>query len=116
MVQLDLVITNDLVSSAKFINHSGSYHRRKNRRQICIVGIGLRQAPGRPGAHQSELHQKPIINTIMQQAPVHIYEESRNGATTYLGIYYMIGTARRITQEGWVYSEVVCEPRLSTVN
>ena len=105
----ELVITNNLVSSVKFITHSGSYHRVKGWRHICIVGIGFRQAPGRPGAHHSELHQKPIINTIMHQAPVHVYEESSPDVITYLGIYHMVGTVRRITQEGWVYSEVICE-------
>lgn len=112
----DLVITNNLVSSATFISHSGSYHRVKNRKQICIVGIGIRQAPGRPGAHHSELNQKPIINTIMQQAPVHVYEESSPNVTTYIGIYHMVGTVRRITQEGWVYSEVICEQQANKQN
>jgi hypothetical protein len=106
----ELSITpNNVVSSVKFITHSGSYHRVKNWKQICIVGIGIRQAPGRPGAHHSDLHQTPIVNTIKQHAPVHVYEESEDKTITYRGIYHMIGTVRRITQEGWVYSEVICE-------
>lgn len=104
---MNLTADNKYIECVKVRTHGGSYHRINNRRQIYVVGIGIRQAPGRPGAHHSELNQKPVINSIKHHTPVHVIHELESGILEYRGIYHIMGAVRRITQEGWSYSEVV---------
>lgn len=97
------------IESIKFITGKGSYNYAKLNK-LYVVGPGPKSSPGHPSAHHNELNQRMRTNSVKRGNRIHVFHENSANKITYLGIYGISRTIRKITEEGWVYSEMELEP------
>lgn len=100
--------TNDIgIESIKLVTGGDSYNYvKRDFKQIFVVGQGQKSSPGHPSNHQSELNQRMVSKSFMNNNQIHIIHEVRPGKMIYRGVYRITAQKRKISAAGWVYKEI----------
>jgi len=95
------------IESINFKTGPDSYnYAKRDCKLLYVVGVGQKSGPGHPSNHQSELNQGMVIKACSNNQKIHVIHEVKPGLIVYFGIYRIIGMNRKITEAGWVYSQI----------
>ena len=90
----------------EIIKHPDSLERIcQNGRVVYLLGIGKMKSPGHPSGNQQHASQLPFFNYAMTHPHLFSIYHRKDDLTTFLGMYYMIETKKKITSAGFTYFE-----------